>query len=228
MNISELTFKLLLLFLPGIISVLIIEDRTTHKKWESYRFVVYSFLNGLICYLVLQILYFILTLTHYLSKIFTEPPTQFLLKYLTIWSNLLKTGDIPFLEILLSCIVSVFLGLIATYLIESKFLYRNTTRFNISSKFGDESLFYNFLDSANVNFVYVHDKENNLTFHGYVNKYAEDDNNKELLLTNVSVYLYEDAKYLYDVESVYISKSISSSIHIEIPNIKKDENGEEK
>jgi hypothetical protein len=38
MSFSNLTIKLLFLFLPGIISVIIIDELTIHKRWEGFKY----------------------------------------------------------------------------------------------------------------------------------------------------------------------------------------------
>ena len=229
MDITDLTFRLLFLFLPGIISVLIIEDRTLHKKWEPYRFVLYSFLNGLLSYIIIQLIWGIIQLACFTCKVVNASIRgvgceDLHFKMLDVWSKLFQLGDMPFVEIFLACVVSVLLGLFGVYFIEKKLLYKVTTRLGLSQKFGDESLFYNFLTTEGLRGMYLHDLKNQLTYHGYIYKYAEEESAIEILMINTDVYKYKTSQLLDSVESIYIRKAFSDDLIIEVPKI--EDNGE--
>ena len=53
--------------------------------------------------------------------------------------------------------------------------------------------------------VYVRDNRTNLVYHGYIKKYSDSGQEREMLMEDVSVY-NENSKHLYDLEQVYFSK----------------------
>src|SRR5271168_5221417 len=49
---TDLTFRLVLLFLPGIICALMVEKLVPTRVWPTARLALYALLLGLICYLL--------------------------------------------------------------------------------------------------------------------------------------------------------------------------------
>lgn len=66
----------------------------------------------------------------------------------------------------------------------------------LTNKYGDENLYSYFLNAKDVDEVYVRDI-NNLTYHGLIDSYSENDEIKEIVLVDVVVYDYETSKELY-------------------------------
>lgn len=48
MQISELTFFLMVIFLPGIVAFRIINEYTVHKEYKTYDVIISTFLYGYI------------------------------------------------------------------------------------------------------------------------------------------------------------------------------------
>jgi membrane glycosyltransferase len=65
MNFTSFTIRLLLLFLPGIISIILIDTFTIHRRWEGYKYFLYSFVLGLLCYLFWHLMKPVLLLIPY-------------------------------------------------------------------------------------------------------------------------------------------------------------------
>lgn len=201
MEISEFTLKLILLLIPGGISCLIIEYLTIHKRWTSFRFIVNSIFLGAISYLVANLFFNYCGLNN---------------EFNSFWANL-NSKEIPTNVILKTSIVSIFLGVAYVAIDNNKWLYKLAQKLRITYKYGDENLYSFLLTSNDVQEVYIRDIENNLTYQGIIDSYSENENSKEILLSNVTVYKYSTSEKLYDMERVYISKPINSII-IEIPN----------
>lgn len=53
MGITEFTFKLILIFIPGIITFIIVDRLTIHREAKPHHWIIYSFLLGFLCYLCL-------------------------------------------------------------------------------------------------------------------------------------------------------------------------------
>jgi len=205
MEISELTFKIIILFIPGAISSLIVAELTIHKEWTPFKFVVNSVILGLLSYLIVQLIYLIPCIT----------PKYELLEF---WQPLSKTNNISYLEILFASISGVFLGFIFTYTIQKKWIFKIARKLKVSFKYGDECLYYYFLNAKQLNEVYVRDLDQNLTYHGFIQAFSESDFERELVLTNVDIYRLSDSTLLYNTDAMFISKPKNSSWQIETPN----------
>ena len=205
MEISELTLKLILLLIPGSIACIIYERLTIHKQWNSFKFITNAILFGAISYVIAQLVFNICRVD---------------LSFQNFWENL-PTKDIPYFVIVKASIVSIFVGLIATGLDHYKLINRFGKWIGLTNKYGDENLYSYFLNAKDVEEVYVRDIENNLTYHGLINSFSENEEIKELVLFDVVVYDYNTSKELYKLDKIYLSRSKENLI-IELPytNIK--------
>src|ERR1051325_6315457 len=50
MDLREFTFRLVILFFPGLLAFMIFERLTVHKKTEPFFFVINSFVFGIVAY----------------------------------------------------------------------------------------------------------------------------------------------------------------------------------
>jgi hypothetical protein len=205
---SELTIKLIIILIPGAIATLIFGKLILHKEWSSFRFVLYSVLFGILSYLTLQLIINGLNLCNCYD-----------LAELTIWNNLNDASSIPYREVGLASVVSVVLAFAAVLIENRKLINKVAELLGISGKYGDENLYSMFLNSKNVQYIYLRDIKNQLTYHGWVKSFSEDDNISEILLSDVAVYNYSDSTLLYQVEEVYLSLN-KYEIIIELANLK--------
>lgn len=212
---SELTIKLIIILIPGAIATLIFGKLILHKEWNSFRFVLYSILFGIVSYLLLQLL--INGLNLFLSNKFSE---------LTIWNNLNKASSIPYEEVAPASIISILIAFIASLIENKKIINKVAEYIGVSRKYGDENLYSLFLNSKNIEFIYLRDIKNHLTYHGWVKSFSENDTISEIRLCDVAVYNYGDSEYLYEVQEVYLSLN-KQEIIIEMANLNIEENGEE-
>ena len=209
-QMSELTIKLIIILIPGAIATLIFGKLILHKEWSSFRFVLYSILFGIVSYLTLQLIINGINL----CKCNDLPE-------LTIWSNLNDASSIPYKEVILASIISIILAFIATMIENRKVINRVAGFLGISGKFGDENLFSMFLNSKEIEYIYLRDIKNQLTYHGWVKSFSENDNISEIRLCDVAVYNYSDSEFLYEVGEIYLSLN-KQEIIIELANIEND------
>jgi hypothetical protein len=64
----------------------------------------------------------------------------------------------------------------------------------------------------------VRDIVNNLTFHGIVDSFSENEQISEITLRDVKVYKYEDSSFLYYIPKVFLSRP-KNAIFIEVPKL---------
>jgi hypothetical protein len=210
MDISELTLKLIFLLIPGALASLIFEKLTIHKPWDSFKFISHSFLFGVLAYLLSD--WFISTM----NSVFHLQWTQ-----LKIFNNL-DDKNIPIKGIGRATVCGIVLGLVCSAADHYKVVNRFAAWLHVSGKFGDINLYTHFLNSPNVQVIYFRDLKSNLTYHGLVESFSENDEIKEVVLRNVTVY-YNEGKLngpveLYRLNSVYLSRP-TDDVLIEVPII---------
>ena len=199
MEYTDFTIRLIIILIPWIISTLIVESITIHKKWTPFRFIISSILLGIISFVILQLLY-------WLIQLFQVCKDDFVFKNLHIWDAIIKKdNDVHLIEILFCLPLSLIIEYIISYIIQSKRIFKIAQALKVSNKFGDDSLYYHYLNRNNVDWVYIRDIKNGLTYLGQVDSWAEDENNKELSLRKVTVYNYSDSKELYKIDEVYLN-----------------------
>lgn len=200
MEISALTLKLIILLTPGILATTIYKRLTIrHKEQSDFMFVVISIMFGMFSYLILQIINYLISLAKNIcSKTIEEYET------IKIFSDLSNGNSIPYSEVIWACIISIILGFLISKLDHSKLINTFARKWNISNKYGDENLYSYFLNSPDVNWVYVRVIENSLTYLGWVESFSETIENKEIVLNQVTVYDYPDSKKMYEIERIYL------------------------
>jgi hypothetical protein len=200
MEISALTLKLIILLTPGILATTIYKRLTIrHKEQSDFMFVVISIMFGMFSYLILQIINYLISLAKNIcSKTIEEYET------IKTFSDLSNGNSIPYSEVIWACIISIILGFLISKLDHSKLINTFARKWNISNKYGDENLYSYFLNSPDVNWVYVMLIENSLTYLGLVESFSETIENKEIVLNQVTVYDYPDSKKMYKIERIYL------------------------
>lgn len=209
---SQLLVTLVVILFPGILSAIIYDKITTHSKWDSFKFSLYSLVLGIFSYSFLQAIYLVSDIVKSLDL----PETW---TWLSIWQHALEpNGSINASEIFGAAIVSLPVALASSYIINHKLFNKLAGLLRVSQKFGDENLFSYYLNSKDVDWIYVRDQEDDITYQGRIVSFSEGEHCQELVLTEVSVFQTTDSKLLYEIPSIYICKKFGSFIIESIPN----------
>ncbi len=221
MAISDLTIRLIILIIPGIIAALIVEALTIHKKWSSFQFGTYAILLGFISYILHQLFLYVPALIKATTSEYYTPGT------ISFWASIFeKTVPISVKEVIITCLFSIVLGFVVTGFIEHKLLSAIAKKIRVSYKYGGENLYTHFLNSAEVQWVWMRDKSTGLTYEGYVETFSENEKIQEVTLSDVRVYYSEDSTQLYEISKIYLAGP-PGQFTIEIPKEKEDkQNGE--
>lgn len=200
MQFSELTIKLIILFLPGLISASLLQMFGNKRKLDNREFFILVVVNGFISYLI---------------------PCLFC-RNNTFFQSLLDTSMIvDYKEVILSSKISVGLGILETYLVNYCLLYKLARLVKLTTKSGQDTVWDETFDNGgkgSSNFIYVRNQETNELYAGSIKNYSMSSNGKkELLLNNVDVYdLNNRRDRLYHLEGIYISINDNKNIVIEI------------
>lgn len=207
MDFTGFTVKIALLFLPGIFGALLYERLTIHKPWTQFRFFLYILLISVSSYAILSFVYELinaLKCNNYLKLHFWDEISQN--------SNSTHLG-----EVTLAVIVSILLSVALTYSHTHGLIYKFFQSINVTKKYGTASLYLRILQLDDVDWIYLRAKTDSLTFLGQVAKYSEDEQNRELVLYNVTVYSYPESVELYKIAKIYLCYPIQAELQIEIP-----------
>lgn len=218
---NSLAVAIAITLLPGLIASVICDKITVHsKRWDAFKYSIYSFLFGVLSYGLLQFVEY--AYQHILG--FLCKPYVIQTSTLAVWSIIQnEKAPIVLSEIGWATLLSPVVALIASSLVNYKVVNKIAQKLRVSQKYGDENLFSFFLNAKEVDWVYVRDKEAGFTYFGRVVSYSECDSIQEVVLSEVSVYEYETSDLLYSVPLIYLSKKLGSFV-IEVPTAPKMEN----
>lgn len=208
---NELAITVGIILFPGLIAAVIADKVSQHtKSWGTFKYSIYSFIFGVSCYVLLQgVLYAFWMPAHYLCP---DRPTLSSAT-LDVWSIVsTNTFSIEISDVFWATSLSPVVAAIAAYIYNKKIINKLTSKLGISSKYGDENLFSFYLNSPDIDWVYVRDIPNGLTYQGRVLSYSETDDIQELVLDDVTVFDYETSDEHYSIPKIYLSKPKGSFI----------------
>lgn len=195
MELTSLTMKVLFLFLPGIISCILIASLTETTYSSSFQFIVRAFVLGCLSYLMLIIIY---TLLNW----FLNPIPIYEVHFLT--SILKDSSEIDFYEILYVSLCSILLSLIISKSINKAYLHKIARKLKIGNISGHRDVWNKLLSHDEVEWLLVKDRAKKLMYEGWLEQYYATHNEGELFLKDVFVYDDVTGEKYYELEGLYI------------------------
>jgi len=155
---------------------------------------LYALVLGLACYLL-----YALAKTAVVLK---WPPTVDLVR------SLADNEPLDFTEIFLATALAPLVGLTVSLALNRHWLNRLAESIHVSNKFGDIDVWARTFNSPDLTdaWVVVRDFNRDLAFEGWVNAFAETYELNELLLRDVRVYQSSTSQFLYEVNSMYLTR----------------------
>jgi len=200
MEISELTFRLLLIFIPGFLFLYSIRKFTKDKEFNAFEVFTYALIAGLFCYSLLGGIY---TLTGKGS--------------LSVWSIFTFSEaeiTIDKFEILFASIISIGLAMLYVLTHRKKWLYKLLLHMGITDKYGDDSTYYTFLNQEDVDQIYIYDFELNLIHQGQILSFSENNDTLEVLLIGCDTYDNVTMNKVLENKETYLTFKKSNRILI--------------
>lgn len=220
MQISEFTFRLILLFIPGIIACVIVDCLTIHKERKLHEILLYSLLFGFLCYFMYGATIYFLGFLKFLAELLSQLNYKLEFNFLrSLTDNSIK---LDLKEIFIVTFLSIPVALLFSFLINYKILYRIAHKLNISKKYGDIDLWSYIMNmkTSESEWVVVRDVENDLMYEGWIQAFSDSsEKNDELFLRDVKVYRNLSGDLLYDIPALYLSRE-RKSLLIEFPSFK--------
>lgn len=210
MDISSLTVKLIIILIPGLVSYFIYKRLTSRSnKRSDLMFISIAIFLGVLSYLGLQL---ITIATCGIRNICGSNGSYESLETFKSISG----ADIEYKEVLMASLLSVVIAFVLARMDTKNIINRLGIKFNVTKKETDETLYVAYLSKKEVDVVYIRDPKNNLTYFGKLFSFSEKENVKEIVLEDVTVYLYNEGTELYKIPSIYMT--LNEDVTIEQAN----------
>lgn len=215
MTLTDLTIKLLLLFLPGIICYLTVDVLIVHRARKLHEIFLFTFVYGLISYLIYGFLKALCHLTITADEGLRIPPA-----HVMFFQSLCdKNCAIDVLEIGIVTFLSFVLGVAIGFAINKSWFHNLARYLKITSKFSQPNVWSFVLNAKEVKWATVRDIQNNLMFQGYIQAFSDVEEPAEIFLTRVSVYNEKTGEFLYEADTLYLARE-KNNLTIEFPIVK--------
>jgi hypothetical protein len=135
---NEIAIAVSVILFPGLISTVIADKITVHSKnWDSFKYGIYSFVFGVFCYVIVQILSWLMT---YIPERLNILPLR--AGTLAVWSIVTDNrARIDLREVFAATVVSVPVAFFGAFLVNYKIFHKFAQKLLISQKYGDENLY---------------------------------------------------------------------------------------
>ena len=206
MELTDLTVRLLLIFLPGIICYLVVDSLTVHRVRQTHEILIFSYIYGFLSYFSYGLLLLALATRFSANRpwVVLKSPKSLDLSVLR-WLSDAKVS-LDFLEIVCVTVMSLVLAYILSYCDRKKILHTIAQRTGASKKFGEPDVWNFAFNLNNARWCTVRDFNNKLMFQGYIRAFSDVGESAELLLTDVTVYNESTGELCYQADRMYLSR----------------------
>jgi hypothetical protein len=216
-QLTQFTFNLILIFIPGLIIYFIFENYTSHKDdTKGYNVIIVSLLAGFFCYTVYLFILFVISL-------FTKVPVDH-----KIINCLFHGGAAPVKDIFLASILAVILGVILITLENKKIIYTLLSWGTGSNKIGNNIWQY---AMSKAGWVRIRDIEKDRLYEGWIMGWSEITEKTEVLLVDVKIYKNSTLELLDEPQSLVLRNDTAEFVveFVEWPrkNLKKGDDLDE-
>ncbi|SRR6266496_2242131 len=204
MELSRFTIGIIFIFFPGILALVISERLTTHPERKGYELLAYALLLGCVAHLLYELAYSLAV------RWIALPDDR--------WLELLTSEDVSIQGpvVFYTAFVGALLGFLVALAVNRSWLHRVARLLKVTRKFADPDVWAYLMNSDQISWVVVRNQEHNLMYQGNVVSFSTDEDPRELVLNNVTVFQNDTAAKLYDVELMYLSfdkKSVTLEVY---------------
>lgn len=199
MSLSTFSLKLLLLFLPGLISFIITDNFSNHRATKTIHWFIYPMLFGFLAYAILTVISAILG------------------NAIGFWQYLISPDpEINYHEIVYAVFIGVVLGIMATWSMNHAIPFRVASFFHITQRIGYPDTLSYMLSLYAAKYLTVTDWEKGIRIVGELVAASEPtDERDELVLQQCKVYNLQSGELLYSIDVFYLSQTFTK-VTIEI------------
>ena len=234
MDFTDFTFRVLLIFLPGIITTVLVSRNTGTKDESSIQFFMRALIYGFISYYILMFIYFLLNIGIVMVDGF-ESSSLLHLKFFDVIND--ADAKMDFTEIFFVSVVSVIVACVKSSYENTVKLLNNVTgsiidleskpfakavkwyytfwvKQNVFEPLGNEDV-WNYLFTNLNHIITVRDWENEKAYIGTLSLCSPTHKNAELYLENVTVIDMKGIEKNRNLTGVYLCKDKAESWDIE-------------
>lgn len=208
------TVLLVILLFPGVLFVIIIDNFTEHRKWDSWKYILYSIVSGVFSYSILQL---IILISQFIYDIKGVAETSFY--YLDVW-NVINGSSKKFesIEVISSGAVAILSALFFLKIKTNSTIHNMLIALNVSEKYGDEPVFSKVIRSTSSEYVIVMVMDENIILSGMVYYYhMSEEGMQELGMINVVATNMRDSQEIFTANKLYVSKPQGQLIIYTVP-----------
>jgi hypothetical protein len=202
MEFSAEVLKIIIILVPGIVSMLVLERMIVHTKIDFDRFAIYTIVMSFFSYLLSSLLWSLL----YHAYTFLEWNVPRIAAPKMIIDSFITVDKMDYYIVLWVSLLGILLSLLLAKAINKKYLHRLGQILKITKKYGDESVWDYFHNKQEETiWVTVRDMKNDLMYFGWIEAYSDDSiEYDELLLRDVDVYQNSTGENHYSINEAYI------------------------
>lgn len=208
MEFSEFAFRVILLFLPGLICGTVVDELTIHRPRKPFGVLLRALIFGFAAYFLSWL---ILWTCHGWRGLPQE------LTFLRALQD--KQVKLSLREIAAVCGIAVVLGLVMSIVTTYRLIPRLGRRCKISKKSGEIDIWGYAMNLPRVEFVAVRDHKRNLMYEGWVEGFSDDGEKRELFLRDVEVKTNDEGELIYNVGAIYLSLKVEDHIAVEFRDV---------
>jgi hypothetical protein len=229
MEIKEFTFRLMLLGIPGISCYFLLKKLIGKIGADRIEAVLSIFVFSILCYLSVDILFWIASLVPSLAA---QGQDGSFMRLKSLLGDLSKIDDAAILE---STACSVPVAAVLAWLYRHKVWNRIGQGLRLTNRYGDEDVFNYLLGSelSAPGWYVVRDHKESLIYYGAITAWSDENEDRELLLAEVDVYSNQgekSAQFLYKCANLYVCRNrddISIELMPEKPEAKERPSSEQ-
>ena len=205
MSLTELTVKLFLLFLPGIVCYMTVDALAVHRERKAHEIFLLAFVYGLLSYLIF---FPIASLSHTaIAKCLHIPAAK--LSFVQCLCD--EKAAVNWWEVGLTTGLAILLGIVISVAQNHCWLHRVAGILRITRKFGQDNVWAFVLNAPEVRWATVRDLSNNLMFQGYIRAFSDIEEPAEIFLIDVHVFDEKTGRELYEADTMYLAREKEES-----------------
>lgn len=205
LGITEFTFCIAIVFLPGIIAFIIVDNFTNHGETKIHHWIVYSFLLNLASYCIFRVL------ANLANLLF-----NYNIELWTFEKLFGKNLSIDYYQIFLTSVIAIIIGFLLSFLLNNKYFYKFVCWLSCSDRLDGIDVFEAIMRDKTIgNWVTMHDYERDKIFDGFIQKWSTNYDIREIYLRDVRVYQLSTGNFLYSTPALVLAKK-SELLYIEL------------
>jgi hypothetical protein len=203
MDLTTTVVKIAFFALPGFVACNIyrkLQGPSEKKQWEDFVEVLVFTVTSYLLYAVISGLLFRIPETQAATdnSLVSGTPILWLIK---------PDQELRWQDPLWASVAGLFLGFVASYINRLKIVNRLGKFLRATSRYGDEDVWEFYNNSPETpEWVVVRDHKAGLAYYGAIIVFSDSGRDRELILSDVTVFDNDDGKQLYEVARTYLCR----------------------